>query len=247
MNVGFYISGVAGQMSQNKLDTISHNLANVNTVGYLESRSSFSSMFSNELDRSGSPDKTSAAFISLNKQYTSTESGIVRQTGRDLDFAIHGKGYFKVEQEDGSVALTRAGNFQLDAEGHLKTPGNLAVLDDAGSPITLPMGKIALTGDGTIRVNEQPVAKLALVTIVNEQQIQHAKGVLIQTREDNIKNAEDGVSVQQGAVVESNVNSILAMAEIVETMRSYQSMMKIVEQMNQQSGLLTDRVGVVQG
>ena len=93
MQLGFFISGVAGQMAQNKMDTISHSLANANTVGYMEDRSSFSSKFSNEMGREGQPNQTSTAYLSMDKQYVSTKAGTIRQTGADLDFSIQGNGF----------------------------------------------------------------------------------------------------------------------------------------------------------
>lgn len=247
MNVGFFISGIAGQMQQNKLDGLSHNLANVNTVGYREDRTSFSSQFSSMIGREGQPDKTSASSLSLNKQYISTQAGTIHQTGNESDFAIQGNGYFRVQLQDGSEALTRAGNFKLSSEGGLVTQNDLPVLDNGGTPITLPVGAISATKDGTIYVDNQAVSQFGIASIIDERQIQKFEGVLIKTPEANIGEADANVSIHNGAVEGSNVNSILAMAELVETMRGYESMMKVVEQYNQQAGLLSDRVGVVQG
>ncbi len=247
MQLGFYISGVAGQMAQSKLDNISNNLANANTTGFLEDRIAFSSFLSNKMGSEGAPDKTSSAFPSVNRQYISTQAGMIRHTGSDFDFAIRGNAYFRVRMNDGSEALTRAGNFKLNADGNLLTQGNLPVLDQSGSPILLPTGNVIATQDGTIYVNGAVVANLGLSMIKDERQIQKMAGVLIRTPASNITKADNTVSVVHRSVEDSNVNSIKAMAQMIDTMRAYQSMMKVVEQYNQQAGLLNDRVGMVQG
>lgn len=247
MNLGFYISGVAGQMAQNKLDGIANNLANVNTVGYMQDRTAFSSMFSNQIGRTGAPDSTSAAYLSTNTQYISTESGNIRQTGGDLDFAINGKGYFRVQMQDGSEALTRAGNFKTDGEGTLLTQNGLKILDKNGAPIQLPTGKVSATENGSIYVNGQPVADLGISMITDPKQMEKLGGVLIKTPPTNTTPADNTISVHQGSLEDANVNSVLAMTQIVDTMRSYQSMMKVVEQYNQIASQLSDRVGMVQG
>jgi len=247
MQIGYFISGTAGQMAQNKMHTITNNLANANTVGYMENRAAFASMFSSQADRQGVPDQTSSAFLSLNKQYTSTRAGTIRHTGNQLDFAISGKGYFKVQTPDGGVALTRAGNFRLDAEGNLKTQGNLPVLDESGQAIQLPAGEITGTNDGAIKVNDQTVAQLGLSMIKDERLIQKAEGVLLRVDPANMQPADASVTVTHASVEDSNVNSVMAMAEMVDTMRGYQSMMKVIEQYNQIAGQLSDRVGMVQG
>ncbi|TLS66674.1 flagellar hook-basal body protein [Mariprofundus erugo] len=247
MNLGFYISGVAGQMAQNKLDGIANNLANVNTVGYMQDRTAFSSMFSNQMGRTGAPDSTSAAYLSTNTQYISTESGNIRQTGGDLDFAINGKGYFRVQMQDGSEALTRAGNFKTDGEGTLMTQSGLKILDKNGAPVQLPIGKVSTTENGSIYVNGQPVADLGISMITDPKQMEKIGGVLIKTPQANTTPADNTISVHQGSLEDANVNSVLAMTQIVDTMRSYQSMMKVVEQYNQIASQLSDRVGMVQG
>ncbi len=246
MQLGFLMAGVAGEMAQNKLDTISNNLANANTVGYMEDRSSFASKFSNEMGREGAPSQTSAAFLSMNKQYVSTQAGSIHQSGGDFDFAINGKGFFRVQMEDGSVALTRAGNFKIDAQGNLLTQSNLPVLAKTGAPIILPIGEVSATSNGTIYINGKPVSELGISMLKDERRITKAEGVIIKTAPDNIVEADRSVSVHQGSLENSNVNSILAMTSLIDTMRNYQSTMKIVEQYNQQAGLLNDRVGVVQ-
>jgi len=247
MQAGFFISGVAGQMAQGKLDNISNNLANANTIGYLEDRVAFSSFLSGKMGQEGAPGQTSSATISLNRQYINTQAGTIRHTGNNFDFAIRGDAYFRVKMSNGQEALTRAGNFKIDANGSLLTQGNLPVLDQSGSPITLPVGKVSATENGSIYVNGKPVADLGLSALKDQRQIHKVAGVLFTSPASNITQADDSVAVLQGSVEDSNVNSIKAMAQMIDTMRAYQSMMKIVEQYNQQAGLLNDRVGVVQG
>jgi len=246
MQLGFFISGGGAQMAQNRLDTISNNLANVNTTGYMEDRSAFSSMFSSKIGREGAPEQTSAAYLSLNKQYTSTQPGPIRETGAQFDFAIHGDGFFRVQMQDGTEALTRAGNFKMDAQGNLKTQGNQAVLDNNGAPVVLPIGEISANSSGDISVNGEPVTSLGIAMVTDPRLIEKMEGVLIRTSPTNIVPADDSVAVKHGALEESNVNSVLAMASMISTMREYESMMKVIENYNQQVSLLNDRVGVVQ-
>ncbi len=246
MQLGFFISGGAGQMMQNRLDSISNNLANASTVGYMEDRTAFSSMFSSKMARDGVPDNTSAAHLSMNKQYTSIEPGSIRNTGGQFDFAIHGTAFFRVQMQDGTEALTRAGNFRIDADGNLKTQGGQAVLDNNGAAIQLPRGEVSATGNGTIFVNGEPITELGLSMLTDPRQIQKAEGVLIHTPKENIVPADDSISVHHHSLEESNVNSILTMTAMIATTREYESMMKTLENYNQQASLLNDRVGMVQ-
>jgi len=255
MQRGFFVSGVAGTMAQQKLDTITHNLANVNTAGYRADRTSFSTIFTNANSSSTNVDQAPAAYLSFSGQYVDVSEGIIKQTGDELDFAIHGPGYFRVMKEDGTEAYTRAGNFRLDEQGNLLTQGGLAVLDNAGSPITLTEGAISVTQDGAIYIDNDgtgiatgsAVADLGIVTINDLTKIRKGELTVIETPQENTTPAGPEISVHQGSVEGSNVNSVLAMTEMVAAMRSYQSMMKVVEQYNQLAGQVSERVGTVQG
>jgi len=255
MQRGFFVSGVAGTMAQQKLDTISHNLANVNTAGYKAARTSFSTIFTNQASASGDVKQVPAAYLDMGGQYIDVSEGIMKQTGNELDFAIRGDGYFRVMKEDGTEALTRAGNFKLDAEGNLLTQGGLQVLDTAGAPITLISGPISVTQEGAIYVDNdgngtalpQAVAELGIVTINDLTKITKDDFTTIVTDAGNTTPAGPEVSVHQKTLEGSNVNSVLAMTELMAAMRSYQSMMKVVEQYNQLAGQISERVGTVQG
>src|SRR5690606_30136649 len=62
----------------------------------------------------------------------------VRNTGIPTEFAVNGDGFFRVQDAQGQESLTRAGNFEIDATGHMMTEGRrLSVLDNAGKPIKL--------------------------------------------------------------------------------------------------------------
>ncbi|MDQ6979977.1 MAG: flagellar hook-basal body protein [Ghiorsea sp.] len=247
MQRGFFISGVASTMAQNRLDNITHNLANVNTTGYKASRSSFQTVLSDNLMATGNKQKTAASYLSMGSQYIDTKAGTIKQTSNALDFAILAEGYFQVEQPDGSVALTRAGNFRLDSESNLVTQGGLPVLDDSGVPINLPSGEVTGTSGGVIYVDNQQVAQLALVKVIDDKQLQQKEGTLLLTDDANMESAVGEVVVQHGALEGSNVNSVLAMTEMVATLRAYESSMKVVEQYNQLAGQLSSNVGKISG
>ncbi len=255
MQRGFFVSGVAGTMAQQKLDTITHNLANVNTAGYRADRVSFTTIFSSQAAAGGDVGQVPAAYLSMGEQYIDVNEGIMKRTDNELDFSIRGPGYFRVMQEDGNEAYTRAGNFRLDADGNLLTQGGLPVLDTSGLPIVLTSGAISVTQEGAIYIDNdgngdaapEAVAELGVVTIKDLTQIRKGDLTVIETAKENTLPADAGVSVHQGALEGSNVNSVLAMTEMVAAMRSYQSMMKVVEQYNQLAGQVSDRVGMVQG
>lgn len=246
MNSGFFVAGVSGQMAQQKMDDISHNLANANTVGFIGSRSSFETVFTSKASPTGSPETVPAAFQAMGGQFVDTRSGNIEQTGNDFDFAILGKAWFRVQTAPGEEAYTRAGNFTQDAEGNLLTQDGKPVLDAGGTPIQLPAGRVEATDQGELLVNGSVVAQLGLVSITDPAGIERIGNVLVKTPLTNTAPATD-VMVRQGALESSNVNSVLAMTEMIATLRSYEATIKMIEEYNQQSSQLTSQVGMVQG
>ncbi len=246
MNSGFFVAGVSGQMAQQKMDNITHNLANVNTVGFLGSRASFQTVFTNQSAAAGNPATAPSAFLKMGEPFIDMGEGNIQQTANDLDFAILGDAWFRIQIAPGKEAYTRAGNFTLDAAGNLRTQDGKAVLDNSGSGIQLPPGTITATDQGEIFVNGKKVAELGMVNITNPAGIERIGSVLVKTAPSNTTPAVN-VSVRQGALEASNVNSVLAMTEMITTLRNYQAMIKMIEQYNQQASLLSQQVGQVQG
>jgi len=131
---------------QTNVDTISNNLANINTTGYKKETAQFKSLLyqtiqANSTDANGEPKPVgiqaglgvrTSAIVSQYKQ------GTLLETGNDYDFAIQGNGFFMIQMEDGSIGYTRNGSFGLSigAEGiTLATAEGRPVLNTAGEPI----------------------------------------------------------------------------------------------------------------
>jgi len=246
MDRGFYIAGSAGDLRrQLSMDQIANNLANVNTVGFKADQNAFSTMLTDAMRGAGSSRQPSA-YLAAGKNFIDTSEGTIQQTGNPLDFAINGEGYFRVQQADGSEAYTRAGNFMLGDGGQLVTQSGLLVLDAAGGPITLPPGKVSASRDGAISVNGTQVATLGIVRVADSSKLHKLGGTLFSAPADQVTPMPKGkIAVRHGALELSNVNAVLAMAQMVDTTRSFQNMMKIVEIYNQQASQLTEKVGRV--
>lgn len=139
-------SGMKAQ--QTSLDTISNNLANINTTGYKKERIEFQSLLYQTLqqkttDNEGNP-KPIAAQVGLGVKVaaisTEFEQGELTASTGDFDFAIQGNGFFMIQMPDGSTGYTRNGNFLLaiNPQGGmtLSTSDGYAVLSSTGQPIT---------------------------------------------------------------------------------------------------------------
>ncbi|MDX8412634.1 MAG: flagellar hook basal-body protein [Mariprofundales bacterium] len=246
MDSGFYLAGSAGDLRrQLSMDQIANNLANINTVGFKAGQNAFSTKLTDQM-RAGDSRQQPSAYLAAGKPFVDTSEGIIRQTDNPLDFAIQGKGYFRVQQKSGEEAYTRAGNFMLAADGALVNQSGLPVLDNSGAPIILPQGTVTATKEGAIAVNGVAVSTLGVVQMSDPSKMYKTGGTLFLTDLNNvIREKPKATIVAHGAVEQSNVNAVLSMAKMVDATRSFQNMMKIVEIYNQQSSQLTEKIARV--
>lgn len=120
-------SGVTGlQSHQTRMDVIGNNIANVNTMGFKKSTTTFSDLYSQTISPASAPTGniggTNAKQVGLGASVASItmnhNPGAAQYTGGSLDVAIEGDGYFCVKTPDG-IRYTRAGNFNVSSTGSL--------------------------------------------------------------------------------------------------------------------------------
>ena len=127
--------GLSGLNASSKnLDVIGHNIANANTTGFKSSRAEFADLVASSMGAGGGANYGIGVEVAAVAQQFS--QGNVTVTGNNLDVAINGHGFFKVQHADGSAAYTRAGNFKLDKTGDLVTNGGAQVMGFRVDPAT---------------------------------------------------------------------------------------------------------------
>jgi len=106
------------QANSQAINVVSGNLANENTYGYKANQVSFEELVS-EVGGSATTNLSGGSVVPISSQ--SFSQGSITTTGQSYDAAIQGNGFFVVKNPGGQEAFTRAGNFTLDATGHLLT------------------------------------------------------------------------------------------------------------------------------
>ena len=125
MDYGLYVAAAGANAQSKRLEVLSNNMANVDTVGFkqelavLEAR--YSRAVRDGIDYPGSRDINDlGSGASMVETVTDYSPGKFKETDGDLDVAIDGNGFFLVD-DNGRQLLTRAGNFQINAQGELLT------------------------------------------------------------------------------------------------------------------------------
>lgn len=247
-------SGMISQ--QNNVDTISNNLANMNTVGYKRENAQFKSLLYQTIqeqsyDTNGDPKpygiqvglgvRTSA----INTQYT---QGILNETGNDFDLAINGKGFFMIQTESGETAYTRNGAFQLavSTEGMvLSTSEGYPVLDSTGTPIVFPSdynaADITISEDGQIfypdeNGNNAPIGiTIGLAQFNNPNGLQKLSNGLLKATDASGEARMEGwdtvlqrSTIKQRYLEASNVQAVDEIVNLIVAQRAYEMNSKII-------------------
>ncbi|MFP5393352.1 MAG: flagellar basal body rod protein FlgF [Gammaproteobacteria bacterium] len=160
----------------------------------------------------------------------SAKPGTVRETGRALDVAIQGSGYFAV-QYGGGEAYTRAGAIEVGADGALTVQGQ--PLLGEGGPITLPPHTaVEIAADGTVSVlangatSMQVIDRLRLVNAEASEVTKNEAGLIVARGGDPLP-ADPNVRVQARALEGSNVSAIEEMVATMSLNRAFELQMKL--------------------
>lgn len=152
---GYYTIASGMMANQKNLDIISNNLMNAQTTGYRAGRAAYSS-FEMELmsvTQNGRQtvlgDGIGAPIALIDGNRTLFQAGLLDSTGRNLDVAINGEGFFNITGEDGTTYLTRNGGFDLDGEGYLVLPG-VGRVQGTNGYIRAAGTDVTVTADGTV-------------------------------------------------------------------------------------------------
>ncbi len=221
--------GLSRQMTlRTNMDIIANNVANMNTPGYRGQNLLFHEYISNPR---GQDDPLS--FVQDKGQYQVTTPGPVRATENPLDIYVNGPGFIGIQGPGGQPAFTRAGNFSMDGEGRLVTPAGFTVSSLGGGEIIIPQGssEIKIDESGVISNQEGQIGQLEIVEFENIQELNPIGNNLYTT--DAVPVAAENSTVLQGHLEGSNVQPILEMTRMIDTLRSYQSVQNILQSENQ--------------
>ncbi|NPA38886.1 MAG: flagellar basal-body rod protein FlgG [Thermodesulfobacteria bacterium] len=231
-------TGMQGQQLQ--LDVIANNLANVNTPGFKKSRVDFEDLFYQNLKLAGALNADGSQVpvgmqiglgvrpVAVPKIFT---QGELQQTNQQLDWAIEGRGFFKVVM-NGEEYYTRAGNFRLDKDGYIVTPDGARLQPE----FAVPQGtvKIEVTPDGVITAlgpNGEVLAQtqLTLYDFPNPAGL-YAVGRNLFKATDAAGDVIEGTpgengfgTIAQGYLEMSNVDVVEEMVKMIITQRAYES------------------------
>ena len=211
-----------------RMDIISNNLANSTVHGFKKDRIAFNDILGDTIIDSYSNNN------SLYEVKIDHSQGDIRGTGNQLDLAINGKGFFKVNTPEG-IKYTRKGNFILSPQGVLSTQDGYQVMG-IGGPITVPGKDIIINNQGVLSSDGIQAGQIELVDFERyETLIKEGNGLFGNPANDPEKPANADTTIKQGFLELSNVNTAEEMIQMVHSLRafeSYQKAIKVIDEMN---------------
>lgn len=222
MNNASYVGLSLQMVLKRELDIIANNVANANTTGFQAEDPLFSEYLAklDQLDE--------IAFVQDRATLNDTSPGPIQVTGNPLDVAIIGDGYFVVETTEG-FRYTRAGAFQLNADGQIVTPSGAAVMGEGNSPLFIAPGEtsISIGRDGTISTENGAVGRLEVVNFEHPETLLKVGDTLYSAEETPTPAEQPQVS--QGTIEGSNVRPVVELTRLIEVSRTYQQVQQMID------------------
>ncbi len=234
MDSFLYIAMNGAKNAMHAQQTNANNLANASTTGFKADLDHFKSL------PVYGPGHASRAYANDERAGTDYSSGATMTTGRDLDMRINGEGWFVVQADDGTEALSRRGDMHVDQTGFLYNGAGQLVLGQGG-PVVIPEHESLVIGrDGTISIRGAGQASNALTAIdkiklVNPPLDQIQKGLqgLFINKTDDAFIVDPLMTITGGALEASNVNIVDSMVNMMEYSRFYEMQTKMLNAANE--------------
>jgi len=228
MQPSLYVS-LSGQLSlMRRLDTLAHNVANVNTAGFRAEEIKFEQLISQKTDEP-------TAFVSTGQTYLSRQAGEVVRTENPLDIAVTGDAWLAFQGPDGPV-YTRDGRMTMTPEGELRTLTGYPVLDVGGAPIQLNPngGPPSISRDGTMTQGQNRVGAVGLFTIPDQARLSRFEnsGVMPDMAAEPALDFSR-VGLLQGFMEQANVNPVSEISRLIQIQRSFDSISNSIAQSEQ--------------
>lgn len=219
-----YLSMAGAKATMQRQDTLANNLANASTVGFRAELQAFRAV-----PVQGSGASTRVYSLETTPGFD-TAPGPLTHTGRNLDVAAQGNAWFAVQGLDGTEAYTRAGGFEISADGALVTRNGLPVMGDGG-PIQVPQGsEVSFGSDGTVNstVNGRATAVGRIKMVTPEAPLSRSDDGLFRAAGGDLP-ADPNARLQSAALEGSNVSPVETMVAMIAAARQFETQMKMLQ------------------
>lgn len=248
-----YISATGMQAQQTQVETIAHNLANMNTTGYKRRRAANQDLLYIQRRQVGSQSSNDSTTLPTGMDiglgvktvgvYSVNEQGVPLQSNHTYHLTIQGNGFFQVLMPDGTIQYTRDGTFDLNSQGIIVTRDGLIVQPGITIPTNTLNVTINSTGQVIVQIDGQiplqTVGQINLATFINPNGLRQVGDNLLQETPSSgapiVGNPGDvGFgTLLQGYLETSNVNPVTEITNLITAQRGYELNSKVIQASDQ--------------
>ncbi|MFT5542949.1 MAG: flagellar basal-body rod protein FlgG [Glaciecola sp.] len=256
MHPALWIAKTGLDAAQTDVSVVSNNLANASTIGFKKDRAVFEDLLYQNINQPGGRSSAdtelpSGLMLGAGSKVVATQKahtqGNLLTTENALDLSIQGRGFFEIQQPDGSLAYTRNGQFTLNDQGNIVTPGAGFVLQPV---ITLPQDaqQVTISQDGEVsaqlrgQAEPQVLGQLNLADFINPVGLQPiGQNLYVETAVSGapvqgVPGLEGLGAISQGTLETSNVNVTEELVNLIESQRLYEMNSKVISSVDQMLG-----------
>jgi flagellar basal-body rod protein FlgF len=224
-----YIAMNGAKHSMLQQAVTANNLANASTNGYKAQNGAFRAL---PVYGPGMPTRT---FVVDSTPNADLSGGTLNTTGRPLDMAVHGRGWFAVQDAKGGEAYTRNGAFEVTDTGLLVTNNGLPAIGDGGTITVPPDSEVNIAKDGTVTLianglvqNSVSIGRLKLVNPPDSDMVRGDDG-LFRTKTNTPAQADASVNLAAGALETSNVSAVNSLIDMIDHSRLFDMQIKLMQ------------------
>lgn len=251
MLTGMYTAVSAMLDLQTSQTVITNNMANVNTTGFKAEKviyKTFDDVLVQNNDNHVNGKGTNQQLgilnpgVKIDEIKTNYEQGNIIETGNKTDFAINGKGFFTVRDEEGNIFYTRNGAFNVNQQGYLVTSSGAQVLNSNNEPIYIGASNITVDNNNNLILSSGVVHRFNIVDFDNYDSLEKV-GENLYTGQG--ARATNEYKVQNMAKESSNVDIIQSTADLMANLRAFEANQKVVQVMDSILGKMASEIGTV--
>lgn len=228
---GIYFATSGMNVDQKRMEILSNNLANINSIGFKKRNAVFTNYRDiqiNYLNKDTFLGAVSDGLI-IGDISVDLTNGSLKFTQNPLDLSINDYNFFVVEDLAKNNLLTKNGSFKLDNENYLVNCDGYKVLGEKGYIKLNNCDNLTIDSQGNIFLNNEFIDKLKITSINNPQDLYITNSNYFILK-DNVKIPEKKeINIKQGFLEISNVNGINEMVDMIEAMRSYEINQKMIK------------------
>ena len=252
---GLYTAWTGMVNQQKRLDVISNNMANADSVGYKDERvtsQAFDQVLSIKI-RAGSQAYHNQAIghlslgVKIGEVYTDYSQGSVRQTNGTYDLALSGSGFFtlKVVDKAGNAhtCYTRNGQFTLTKEGLLVDSEGNAVQGEGGDIVIDPSSKsVTISRTGQIIADGKQIDTLKITDFEDYNYLSKYGDTMYEAL-SGATEKDASAEILQGYTEQSNVQVVKEMVDMITVTRAYEANQKVIRSYDNMLDRAVNQVG----